>query len=115
MTELINHDGEIWLVVMPVDCRRGINGLSSQVEHLGFSPCKGAVLVFRNAAGNRLKILRWDGNGVWLWQRRLHRGSFIWPKTEKSLFQMTFAQWQWLVIGVDWQRLNPTLEGFLKT
>ena len=103
------------MVVKPVDCRRGIDGLSSQVEHLGFSPSKGSVLVFRNAVGNRLKILRWDGNGVWLWQRRLHQGRFVWPKTDNSLFQMTSAQWQWLVIGVDWQRLNARLESTLKT
>jgi transposase len=30
--------------------------------------------LFRNKAGNRLKALYWDGNGVWLCQRRLHEG-----------------------------------------
>nr|WP_254899531.1 transposase [Methylomagnum ishizawai] len=46
--------------------------------------------ISRNKAGTRLKLLVWDGNGVWLCQRRLHRGGFA----------LTPAQWEWLVAGV---------------
>ncbi len=31
-------------------------------------------LCFRNRRGSRLKLLHWDGTGVWLSQRRLHQG-----------------------------------------
>jgi transposase len=51
-------------------------------------------------------ILVWDGNGVWLCQRRLHRGSFIWPKAADTCFTISQEQWQWLIAGVDWQRLS---------
>jgi len=113
MAELINHEGDVWLAVMPVDCRRGINGLSALAEQLGLVPCSGCVLVFRNASGNRIKVLRWDGNGVWLWQRRLHQGHFVWPKANVAVVAITIAQWQWLVMGIDWQRVNATLDPFL--
>lgn len=70
----------IWLVVEPVDMRLGIDGLSLRIQQaLGRSPCDGSAYLFRNRAATRLKLLQWDGNGVWLAQRRLHRGRFVWP------------------------------------
>lgn len=107
MPGLIGSPSQIWLAVAPVDMRRGIDGLSAIVQQsLGQSPCTGSAFVFRNRAGNRLKLLFWDGNGVWLCQRRLHRGGFVWPKIGDAAFLVSQAQWQWLVAGVDWQRLT---------
>jgi Transposase and inactivated derivatives len=81
MPGLISTPGQIWLSVAPVDLRRGVDGLSALVQQtLGQQPCAGSAFVFRNASGNRIKVLLWDGNGVWLCQRRLHQGHFIWPK-----------------------------------
>jgi transposase len=67
---LIGTPGQIWLSVAPVDLRRGIDGLSALVQQtLGQQPSAGSAFVFRNAVGNRIKVLLWDGNGVWLCQR----------------------------------------------
>ena len=107
MPVLISSPGQIWLSVAPVDLRRGIDGLSAQVaQTLGLKPCEGSAFVFRNAAGNRIKVLLWDGNGVWLCQRRLHQGHFIWPTPGEGRFSITQAQWEWLIAGVDWRRLS---------
>lgn len=107
MPGLIEAPEHIWLAVAPVDMRRGIDGLSSIVQQaLGHSPCAGSAFVFHNRSGNRLKVLLWDGNGVWLCHRRLHQGGFVWPKANDACFSLTPAQWQWLITGVDWQRLS---------
>lgn len=107
MPGLIEAPPQIWLAVEPVDLRRGIDGLSAIVQQaLGQAPCAGSAFVFRNRAGNRLKLLLWDGNGVWLCQRRLHCGHFIWPRGGDRCFSISQAQWQWLIAGVDWQRLS---------
>lgn len=107
MSSLIVAPEQIWLVMTPVDMRRGIDGLSAVIQHnLDQSPCSGSAFVFRNRAGNRLRLLIWDGNGVWLCQRRLHQGHFIWPKADESQFSISVTQWQWLLMGVDWQRLT---------
>jgi transposase len=107
MPGLIEAPARIWLAVAPVDMRRGIDGLSSIVQQaLGHSPCAGSAFVFHNRPGNRLKLLLWDGNGVWLCQRRLHKGKFIWPKAAEHCFSLTHAEWEWLIAGVDWQRLS---------
>ena len=108
MFGLIPNPAAIWLVVAPVDMRRGIDGLSMIVQQaFGHAPGSGAAFVFHNRSGNRIKVLFWDGTGVWLCQRRLHQGRFIWPKaTADSCLSVTMEQWQWLITGVDWQRLS---------
>ena len=107
MPGLIVNPGKIWLAVEPVDMRRGIDGLSMVVQQsLEQAPCAGSAFVFCNRANNRIKVLLWDGTGVWLCQRRLHQGKFVWPKLNERCFAMTQAQWNWLIAGVDWQRLS---------
>jgi transposase len=36
--------------------------------------------VFANARASRLKLLVYDGFGVWCAARRLNTGSFVWPR-----------------------------------
>jgi len=101
--------GRILAVVAPVDMRLGADGLSLKLQALGADPFDGSAYLFTNQRGDRLKVLAWDGNGVWLCQRRLHWGRFIWPRPGGSFLALTPAQWQWLVAGADWQRLEAAL------
>lgn len=104
---MIPTPNEVWLVVEAIDMRAGIDGLSLRIQAtLGRSPCDGTAYAFRNRRGNRLKLLVWDGSGVWLCQRRLHRGGFSWPRADSAVCLLSLAQWQWLVTGVQWQRLE---------
>jgi transposase len=98
---------QVWLVVEAIDMRTGIDGLSQRIQNaLGRSPCDGSAYAFRNRRSNRLKLLVWDGTGVWLCQRRLHRGHFIWPDAESAAYTLTTTQWRWLITGIDWHRLE---------
>jgi transposase len=98
---------QVWLAIEPVDMRLGIEGLSLRVqESLGKAPCDGSAYAFCNKRGNRLKLLVWDGAGVWLAQRRLHRGRFTWPRAGEAVCTLGVEQWRWLTTGVDWQRLS---------
>lgn len=97
---------QVFLLIDPVDMRWGIQRLSLHVQQLlGRSPCDGTAYGFTNRDRTRLKLLVWDGNGVWLCQRRLHQGRFYWPVLGDSCYPMSSAQWHWLVAGVAWQRL----------
>jgi len=106
---MIPTPDQVWLVVEPIDMRAGIDSLSQRIQNtLGCSPCDGSAYAFRNRRLTRLKLLVWDGTGVWLCQRRLHRGRFTWPTSNATTFSLTSAQWAWLTAGVDWQRLSAT-------
>lgn len=104
---MIPFQGAIWIAPAPVDMRRGMNGLSHYVQQtLGHNPCAGEAFLFRNKAGNRIKVLLWDGNGVWLCQRRLHRRHFTWPEADSLSFFLTQEEWSWLIKGADWRRVH---------
>lgn len=95
-----------WIAVVPVDLRRGANGLLAQVaSELGGDALNGAAYVFRNQAGTRIKVVWGDGTGVWLCQRRLHRGHFVWPYGGAGVRELSSDAFGWLCAGVDWQRL----------
>jgi transposase len=100
-----------WFVaVAPVDLRCGMDRLLLRVQqHYARDSFDGAAYVFRNGSGNRLKVLCVDASGVWLCVRRLHRGSFVWPRVQETLMGVSAQQFAWLVMGVDWQRLSADL------
>ena len=78
---VLNFEGKrIYLACGQTDMRRQINGLASVVKNsFALDPFESAIYVFCNKSRNRLKILEWDGNGFWLYLKRLETGHFQWP------------------------------------
>jgi transposase len=98
----------IWLALGASDLRGGIDALLGQVVR-GFA--QGAQVhhayVFANRRADRLKVLVYDGVGMWLCTRRLQAGSFSWPGEPGGSIQLTHQQFEWLVKGLPWQRIDP--------
>lgn len=70
----------IFLAAGPTDMRRGFDGLADLVRHqLAADPLSGHWFVFCNKQHNRVKVLYFDGSGLWLCSKRLERGAFSWP------------------------------------
>ena len=75
-----NPTQRIYLAVEPVDMRKQFNGLWALAkEKLAEDPFSGALFVFTNKDKDRVKILCWDGTGVWVAAKRLEEGRFTWP------------------------------------
>jgi transposase len=69
----------ILVAVDPVDFRKGIDGLARVCrERLAEDPFQGTLFVFRNGRGTALKAICYDGQGFWLFQKRLSRSRFRW-------------------------------------
>lgn len=63
------------------DLRLGFDGLHGLVQtQLKQDPLSGHVFVFCNRSRTRVKLLSWDGSGLWLCAKRLERGNFAWPR-----------------------------------
>ena len=97
---------KVWLATGRTDMRRGMNGLSLQVQQaLQRDPHAGDVYVFRGRRGDLLKILWHDGLGMSLYAKRLEKGRFIWPTPSDGVVPITQAQLGYMLEGIDWR--NP--------
>jgi transposase len=71
----------IYLAAGATDMRKGFEGLYGLArERLRCEPLSGHLFVFANAQRNRLKVLYWDGSGLWVCAKRLEKGRFRWPE-----------------------------------
>ena len=51
---------------------------------------------------NRLKLLFWDGSGLWQCSKRLEGGRFSWPE-EGMLSEMDREEFLMLLGGLEWK------------
>jgi transposase len=69
-----------YLACGATDGRKQINGLAFVAQaSFELDPMCGAIFAFCNRSRDRLKILEWDGDGFWLYHKRLESGRFRWP------------------------------------
>ena len=68
----------------------------------------GICFCFTNARRNRLKILLWDGSGVWICAKRLERGRFSWPLAGDGSDRVTLSheELSLLLGGIDLTRVR---------
>lgn len=97
----------VWLAVQPVDLRCGAERLFAAVVQVFGQARAHHGYLFTNARHTRVKLLLHDGFGVWCATRRLNQGRFQWPHGPAAeLPQLTREQFDALVLGLPWQRLE---------
>ena len=80
---LLTPQMRIFVYVEPIDFRNGLDGIIHITKtKLREDPFSGAVFIFRNKRGHSIKAIVYDGQGFWLFMKRLSSGRFRhWPKT----------------------------------
>ena len=96
----------MWLAVQPIDMRSGADRLIARVVEVFGAARAHHGYLFANARGTRMKLVVHDGFGVWCAARRLNQGRFLWPRDASSMPALTRDQFEALVLGLPWQRLE---------
>lgn len=83
----------IYLACGATDMRKGFDGLAVLVQQvLEQSPHSGALFAFRGKRGDLVKLLWYDGQGLYLFSKRMDRGRFVWPSAKTGKVSLTAAQ-----------------------
>ena len=97
----------IYLAAGSTDMRKGFEGLYGLVrDQLGLDPLSGHLCLFCNKGRNRLKVLYWDGSGLWICAKRLEKGRFSWPSDGEDSARVTLSQEELSLLlgGIDLTR-----------
>jgi transposase len=105
----------VCLAVEPADLRRGCEGLATLVrESLREDERSSQLFVFTNRRRDRVRILYWDGTGLWVMTKRLEQGTFAWPKIPEDAAKIRLRPeaLEMLLAGIDLKgaRLRPWYE-----
>jgi transposase len=97
----------IYLATGATDLRQGFEGLYGLVrDKLALEPLSGHLFVFCNKERNRIKVLFWDGSGLWVCAKRLEKGRFSWPlaQEESPRVRLNHEELSLLLGGIDLSR-----------
>lgn len=104
---MLNFTGalKVYVATEAADMRQGFSGLYGMVVTvMKEDPQGGGLFVFTNRRHNRVKVLYWDGTGLWLMTKRLEKGTFHWPEgieTKDGKLPLSPQALAMLLDGVD--------------
>jgi len=96
----------VFLALGSTDMRKSFDTLGALVRNeLGGDPISGHLYVFCNKRRDRIKILHFDGSGLWVSAKRLEKGTFYWPKDAgESAVELAHEELAALLGGLDLHR-----------
>jgi transposase len=101
---------KIFLAAGSTDMRKSFDTLAAIVKtRLQQDPLSGHIFVFCNRRLDRIKLLIFDGSGIWILAKRLEKGRFRWPEASNvsdngSTFTLNHQELAMLLGGVDLSR-----------
>lgn len=89
----LNRTTRVFLKVGVTDLRLGFDGLYGQVVSiLKQDVLSGHVFGFCNRARTKVKLLMFDGSGLWVCAKRLEGGRFAWPQDGEAQIDILALQ-----------------------
>jgi transposase len=95
----------IWLATEPLDMRAGTDTALARVVKVFGAARPHHAYLFANKRATRLKVLVYDGFGIWLAARRLNKGRFVWGDASVRTVSLNEDQLRALVTGLPWKTL----------
>lgn len=98
----ISRAEHIYVACGHTDMRKSIDGLVACVQQsFQLNPFSNSLFLFCGRQRDRIKALLWEGDGFVLLYKRLEKGNFQWPKSEKDVRNITPQQLRWLMEGLS--------------
>jgi transposase len=94
----------IYLAAGVTDMRKGFEGLYGLVrDRLSCEPVSGHLFLFCKGQRNRLKVLVWEGSGLWVCSKRLEKGRSTWPQSGDAQGKviLSYEELSLLLGGID--------------
>jgi transposase len=88
----------IYVATGATDMRKGFCGLEGLIrERLECDPTSGHIFLFSNSRRDRLKLVYFDGSGLWVCSKRIERGRLGWPEATGNKVQLSHEQFAALI------------------
>jgi transposase len=100
----------IYVATGATDMRMGFNGLYGLVANrLGSDPLSGHLYLFANSRRDRMKVLFFDGSGLWVCAKRMEGGRLRWPEplSSEDKVQLSQQEFALLIGGIDLVKTRP--------
>jgi transposase len=92
----------VFVATGATDMRVGFDGLYALVVgQLKEDPRTGHLFLFSNKRRDRMKVLFFDGNSLWVCARRMEKGRMHWPSSAEGRVQLTREEFALLIGGID--------------
>jgi len=92
----------IYVATGATDMRLSFDGLYAlAVGQLKEDPRTGHLFLFSNKRRDRMKVLFFDGNSLWVCARRMEKGRLHWPCSADGRVQLTREEFALLIGGID--------------
>ena len=92
----------VYLACGSTDLRKSIDGLAAIVQQrFRLDPFSNCLFVFCNRNKDKIKILKWEYHGFWLFYKRLEQGKFKWPNDMTEVKKVTTREFRWLLDGLS--------------
>jgi transposase len=101
----------VYLKPGATDMRKQMHTLSVHVaEEMKYNVLSGDLYLFCSKNRRLIKALYWDRNGFCLWQKRLEKDRFPWPKDDDEVRAITHEEFMMILAGIDFFHAHQTLK-----
>lgn len=105
------YGNKIWIFRQSVDFRSSIDGLCALVVNGMKQNPQSGIYVFYNRGKDKIKCLSYHKNGFVLIYKRLDKNRFYCNfNKEEGANTMSIEELQWLLAGLDWQKMRDWRE-----
>jgi transposase len=98
----LNHIDKIFICNGFTDLRKGIDGYIAIIDGvMKKNVFDNAIFIFCNKQKDKIKIIHYEINGVWLYYKRFDDVRIQWPKGDESSLEITKEQVKILLLGLS--------------